>query len=771
MMSHWQGGLYAAAVLIPLAAFAIQILGGRRLGPGRRHAIVATAAIGLSLLLSLVGLGSALGAGAFSSPHDADGHHPAAAPFAWRASVDWVRLGEGLTGTSAAGGAATPLPALVLPLALHIDGLAALLFVMVTGIATLVHVYSLAYMADDPHLGRFFAYLSLFCFAMLALLAAANLFLVFVCWELVGLCSYLLIGFWSEQKPNTDAANKAFLVNRVGDVGMLIGLGLIWSSFGTFTIADLNAGLADPALRDPARLHRITRAAAGDVVTVRLPGPEAALGSDTAALPDPTRTIPYPVLIVAGLGIFAGCVGKSAQFPLHVWLPDAMAGPTPVSALIHAATMVAAGVYLVARVFPLFTHEVLLTIAYTGGITLLLGATIAVVQTDYKKVLAYSTVSQLGFMMLGLGVGGWAAGLFHLITHAVFKALLFLGAGSVYHGVHTYELPVLGGLRRKMPVTAATMLVGTLAIAGVPLFSGFYSKDAVLAAALHFSRVFPAHWPLFVAPTVGAVLTAFYMFRMWFLIFDGEPRSAGAGHQATVAVTGGHFDVTSPDAGPAPQLHSHHGSPVDHAHESPPAMTRPLIILAVLAVVVGWPWTILPFGTPVLEGLLEAVEPLPAADVASARWVALGASLLIAAVGVALAVGYYSRWRLLNPAVVARRLGPLHRLFARKWYVDEAYDRLFVRPTLALASLAGGTDRWLVDPIVNGAARMTRGLSVVGGAIDRVLVDGVVNLIALGIGALGDWGRRLQTGLIRNYLGMLATALVALFAGVLYWIR
>ena len=289
-------------------------------------------------------------------------------------------------------------------------------------------------------------------------------------------------------------------------------------------------------------------------------------------------------------------MGKSAQFPLHVWLPDAMAGPTPVSALIHAATMVAAGVYLVGRFFPLFTPEVLLTIAYVGGITLFIGATIACVQIDYKKVLAYSTVSQLGFMMLALGVGGWAAGLFHLLTHAFFKALLFLCAGSVYHAVHTYELPRLGGLRGKMPITAATMLIGTVAISGVPFFSGFYSKDAILASALQFMEE-PGHGrhvALLILPVVGALLTAFYMFRMWFLLFTGTSRSADGGGSAS----GQHGDAHG------------HGDPVAHAHESPPLMTRPLIVLALFAVFVGWPWLVVPVvgGTPVLEGLLGMAE-------------------------------------------------------------------------------------------------------------------------------------------------------------------
>ncbi len=285
---------------------------------------------------------------------------------------------------------------------------------------------------------------------------------------------------------------------------------------GTFSFQEINEGLRGPS----GSLNTVTHRAGDEVVQLVDPTTHK-VDSNLTGRP---REIPLWMLTVAGLGIFAGCVGKSAQFPLHVWLPDAMAGPTPVSALIHAATMVAAGVYLVGRFFPLFTGDVLLYIAYTGGITLFIAATIAMVQTDYKKVLAYSTVSQLGFMMLGLGVGGWAAGLFHLVTHAFFKALQFLGAGSVYHSVHTYEMPALGGLLKKMPITGYAMLVGTLAISGVPFFSGFYSKDAILAAAMVRVSQNPEHFLLFLLPAVGAILTAFYMFRMWFLTFAGEPR-------------------------------------------------------------------------------------------------------------------------------------------------------------------------------------------------------------------------------------------------------
>jgi proton-translocating NADH-quinone oxidoreductase chain L len=805
MMSHWQGWLYVAAVLIPLASFTVQALLGRWLK--RLNAWIATAAIGTSCALSLVGLAAALPGLLSGPPHhaaeDAEatvGEHAEAAEveatghggFAWTGQMNWVLIGRGMTVRPETVPEPTNLtPALAIPLGIHIDGLAVIMFAMVTFIATLIHVYSMGYMADDPRYPRFFTYLSLFCFSMLALVASANIFMVFMSWELVGVCSYLLIGFWYEEKKNADAANKAFIVNRVGDVGMLIGLGLIWTYFGTFSIAEINAGLSDGGLRDEVGLHRMTEATAGKDVAIHLPTD----APEEAGAPARTVTIPYGLLVLAGLGIFAGCVGKSAQFPIHVWLPDAMAGPTPVSALIHAATMVAAGVYLVGRFFPLFTHEVLLTIGYTGGITLLIAATIAMVQTDYKKVLAYSTVSQLGFMMLALGVGGWAAGLFHLLTHAFFKALLFLCAGSVYHSVHTYEMPVLGGLWKKMPTTGLCMLAGTLAISGVPLFSGFYSKDAILASSLYFTRVMPQHVLLFILPAVGAIITAFYMFRMWFLIFDGEPRGYPAGHAAAVEVQHGHFEAPDDAHGhnhahdrghghaPAPAAshghgHHHHANPVEHAHESPPIMTWPLRILAVLAVCVGWPITLLPITTPILEGMLETAEPLEAMDVSGSKWLAMGASLLIAASGIAAAVGYYSRWKLKNPRLkvlhpegAAQAFGWAYRLFVHKWYFDEIYDALFVRPTLALARGVAEFDRRVVDGLVNASAGTMRGLSRFGGIFDNLAVDGLVNLSARVAYLLGDWGRGLQTGRLRGYLGVLAVAVVLLFLGVFFWVQ
>ncbi|HWE40741.1 MAG TPA: NADH-quinone oxidoreductase subunit L [Isosphaeraceae bacterium] len=672
---------------------------------------------------------------------------------AWTGRFEWVALG----------GEPGKPPALAIPLEFHIDNLAVIMFLMVTFVAGLIHIYSMGYMRDDPRYPRFFAYLSLFCFSMLGLVASGNVFMIFMFWELVGVCSYLLIGFWYEEKKNADAANKAFIVNRVGDVGMLVGLGLIWATLGTFNIAEINRALADKAIRDPGHDYRITHASAGDTVTVKV-HESAPAGAQPV---ERTAHIPFWVLTVAGLGIFAGCVGKSAQFPLHVWLPDAMAGPTPVSALIHAATMVAAGVYLVGRFFPLFTDGVLLYIAYTGGVTLFIAATIAMVQTDYKKVLAYSTVSQLGYMMLGLGVGGWSAGLFHLLTHAFFKALLFLGAGSVYHAVHTYEMPVLGGLYSKMRTTALTMGVATLAISGVPVFSGFFSKDAILASSLHLAMARPEHAPLFVLPAVGAAITAFYMFRLWLLIFHGEPRGYPARKEAEV------HDVPVPDTGHGHEGHHHPTNPVDHAHESEPIMTWPLILLAIPTVFIGLPLTIFPgLGfEPVLENMLAFGEPVAAVNIGNAHLWAMGASVLVGAAGIAAAMGAYSRWGLYNPRVVADRFGGLYKFLVNKWYFDELYDAVLVRPTLLLSRLVADADRMLIDGIVNGSAAITERLSALEGLFDQIAVDGLVNLVAKVTYATGDRsGRWLQTGRLRNYLMILTVGVIVLFVGVFLWI-
>ncbi len=768
----WQVGLYVAAVFLPLAAFTVQILGIRFLG--RLNAYIATGAIATSFVLSLIGFIAYFSAaeGVFEEHGGGEAHasaegehateakpHHKAEPLRWAASFDWVSLGQGTRDIRNTEG-------LTIPLGVSIDNLAVIMFLMVTFIATLIHIYSMGYMHDDPRYPRFFAYLSLFCFSMLALVASSSVFAIFMSWELVGVCSYFLIGFWYEDKKNCDAANKAFITNRIGDVGMLMGLGLLWSAFGTFDIHQLNTTLRDKSghLHISAVASEAGNSDAGNYDVVTLHDPE----SDKPLMDDQGRPsqIPFWVLTLAGLGIFAGCAGKSAQFPLHVWLPDAMAGPTPVSALIHAATMVAAGVYLVGRFFPLFTEPALLYIGYTGGITLFIAATIAVVQSDYKKVLAYSTVSQLGFMMLALGVGGWAAGLFHLLTHAFFKALLFLGAGSVYHSVHTYEMPVLGGLYPKMKWTALTMLAATMAISGVPFFSGFYSKDAILAASIHF--VFHEgnyqHILLFLLPAVGAAITAFYMFRMWFLVFAGESRSA-------------HIDASHAD----PHGHDHsdhghadhgHGDPVAHAHESGPSMLWPLFALAIPAIAVGWPMFIVPFsGEPLLEMMLAYGSPLPVPDLGNAHVWALVSSLIIATAGIGLAVLYYlPGYKKYDPAKVAHRFSGVNSFLQHKWYFDELYSALFVRPTLALARNLSKFDKSIVDGIVNTSAGLTVLVSKLEGFFDKFAVDGLVNLTAKIIYVLGDLGRGLQTGKLRNYLMVLACTVLLLFSVVFAWI-
>ncbi len=790
----WQVGLYAAVVLIPLAAFAIEAIFIRQLK--RTNAYLATGAIGLSCLLSLIGFldytiesnffshhaevaASEAEDGAAAAEHaegaEGSAHHK---PLVWSGSVDWVILG-GRAGATTAGnvGTASAKPDLAVPLGIAIDSLSVVMFLMVTFVATLIHIYSIGYMHDDPRYPRFFTYLSLFCFSMLGLVASSNVFMIFIFWELVGVCSYLLIGFWYEEKVNCDAANKAFVVNRVGDVGMLVGLGLLWASLGTFSFQEINQGLRGEA----GELHRVTLLSGAEVVQFMDRETHKVKIDEVTGQP---RQIPFWMLTVAGLGIFAGCAGKSAQFPLHVWLPDAMAGPTPVSALIHAATMVAAGVYLVGRFFPLFTGDVLLFIAYTGGITLFIAATIAMVQTDYKKVLAYSTVSQLGFMMLGLGVGGWAAGLFHLLTHAFFKALLFLGAGSVYHSVHTYEMPPLGGLLKKMPITAWTMLVGTLAISGVPFFSGFYSKDAILAAALARVSQSPEHFMLFVFPAVGAILTAFYMFRMWFLTFAGEPRGFPSKTDAVHSHVHDEEHALDKDHGTG---HGHgHGydlNPAAHAHESEPVMTLPLIILAVCSIFSGWTlWGYiipLPIGAPpTLEHMLEYSEPYRATDIASMHYYALASSLVIMLTGIGLGLLYYAPRGFpyfvptrFSAARTAERFGGIYRFLVHKWYFDELYGAVLVRPCLALARFCREIDQVLIDGLVNGSAATMKLLSRFEGAFDMIAVDRLVNLTAQAVYVVGDWGRSIQTGRLRNYLMFLAVGLVGLFAGVLIWIR
>ncbi len=598
----------------------------------------------------------------------------------WAERGDWLRIGS----------AKGEQPAAALQVGYRIDQLTALMVTMVTGIGSLIFLFSLGYMDDEAQdrvadhvahverrgrFGRFYLYLSLFAFSMLNLLIADNLFQVFIGWELVGACSFFLIGFYTERKSASTAANKAFLMNRVGDAGMLIGIAIAFAAFGTLNFQDLAAKF------DAGK-------------------PEA---------------ISNTLWILMGLGLFLGCVGKSAQVPLQTWLPDAMEGPTPVSALIHAATMVAAGVYLVGRCYPLFAPEVFLTIAYCGLITLVISATIALVMTDIKRVLAFSTCSQLGFMMLALGVGAWTAGLLHLITHACFKALLFLGAGSAIHGCHhEQDLRKMGGLRKKMPITAYTMLVGVLAISGTPFFSGWYSKDRILSGALGYSLANNQHALLFFGPLIAAGLTAFYMFRLWFLAFAGEPRDRHV---------------------------------YDHAHESPATMTVPLLILAACALGIAWGWPLWSAEASFLGHKLHEGEPsISGSQFAQAQHaaeehhvIAGGLALLAAVVGAGYAWTRYGK-----QAPTAEQLKTPTGFVAEKWRFDALYDFVFLRGTLLLAKLSAQADR--------SAPEQPR----------RFTLDGAMSSFATLAEAGGRGFRRTQTGRVRQYVLVLALTLIGL---------
>jgi NADH-quinone oxidoreductase subunit L len=691
---------------------------------------------------------------------------------------------------------------LKLTIGYYIDAFTVAMFCMVTLIASCVHIYAFGYMHDELHdvtdhevtlasgehlhrrgrFHRFFQYLSLFSFSMLGICIAGNLAMVFVFWELVGICSYFLIGFYIERHSASTAANKAFIVNRVGDFGMLIGLMAIWSTLGTFSFGDTrdaNGNVQElgifSLLRDESRDYQLAptdgmiadEAREEIAQVVQQGGDETAVANRIAELrADDEAQWGQWLLFVAGVGIFCGCVGKSAQFPLHTWLPDAMEGPTPVSALVHSATMVAAGVFLVGRVYPIFSPEALLVIAVTGCVTLFLAATIAITQTDIKRVLAYSTVSQLGFMMLALGLGGWVAGLFHLITHAFFKGLLFLCSGSVIHAVHSNEMTVMGGLRKKMPITAYTMLIGCLAIAGIGIpfvigFSGFHSKDLIVEQALSFARVNGTWWAwlLVIIPIVGAAMTAFYMFRLWYLTFAGEPRD-------------------------------HHR--YDHAHESPWVMAGPLVLLAVFAVGIGWA---LPSWMPgVLSGL--GVEPLldqnrPVGTLDTMTGVLMTglvvpnehdshawaiklpagiAAITAALLGILGATTVYL-WRTVNPENLRNSMRPLYDLSWHKWWFDELYNAVFVRPTLAVSGLiAHVLDRGLIDSILHFCAWLYRQLSTVVSVVgDRWIIDNFVDSLAERTWNLGLSLRTVQTGRLRQYVMFIVVGTIVLFVVASLW--
>ena len=582
-----------------------------------------------------------------------------------------------------------------------IDHLSALMLVIVTTVAFLVMIYTDGYMAHDPGYVRFYAYLSLFSSSMLGLVISPNLVQVYIFWELVGMCSYLLIGFWYDRPAAADAAQKAFVANRVGDFGLLLGiLGLYWAtnSFEFDVIGD--------------RLQELV--ASGTI------------GAGLATL--------FAILV------FLGPVAKSAQFPLHVWLPDAMEGPTPISALIHAATMVAAGVFLIARMYPLFEPipAAMNVIAWTGAFTAFLGASIALTQNDIKKGLAYSTISQLGYMVMAMGIGAYTAGLFHLMTHAYFKAMLFLCSGSVIHGMEgvvghdpnlAQDMRLMGGLRKYMPITQLTFLIGTLAICGIPPFSGFWSKDEILGLA------FSANPALWFIGWFTAGLTAFYMFRMYFMTFDGDFKGNDRQVRQTLlesietklqpAFGPGAMDVKELEASAHADEHGHSESP----HESPLTMTLPLMLLAVPSFAIGW------LGRPWANYFEEFIYPpgeVPEAVVGAAHFdwsefgIMGGASVGVALIGITVASLMYRQGKI-DPTAIAKRFAPLYKLSLNKWYFDEIYDFLFVKGSRRLARQIMEVDYRVVD----GAVNLTGLAALVSGEGLKYLENGRAQFYAL----------------------------------------
>ncbi len=592
---------------IPAAPFLAFAVIGIALRPWRRlSAAVSISAILVSFLFSV---------GAFFSQLNAGAGHPRVSTISW---FDTATLHASIS--------------------VQLDPLSAVMLVVVTTVALMVQLYSLGYMAGEAGLSRYYAYLSFFCASMLGLVLSRNFLQLFVCWELVGACSYLLIGFWYDRHAPAFAAKKAFVTTRLGDLGFLLGILWLSSRAGTFDFAEVQAWLAGK------------------------PMPEAELA------------------IVAVL-LFCGAVGKSAQVPLHVWLPDAMEGPTPVSALIHAATMVAAGVYMVARLFFLFSAapDAMHVVAWIGAITAIFASLIALVQDDIKRVLAYSTISQLGYMMLGLGVGSLSAGMFHLFTHAFFKALLFLGAGAVIHAVHTNDMWKMGGLRRVMPWTFGTFVAGSLALAGIFPFSGFFSKDVILHHALQHAPL------LFALGLAGSFCTAFYMGRLVFVAFLGEPREHGHG---------------------------------DHKpHEVPWIMRGPLVLLAVLAVTTGF-W---------FKGFAAFVffgEPeIPVIHLGFAA-----ATQLVPIAGLLLAWAMYVK-RSPDPDRLAESAGGLYRMLKHRFWVDEVYDAIIDKGVMRLAAGIAWFDRHIIDGTVDGVAWVSRAL----GANLRYLQTGRVQHYAVAV--------------------------------------
>ena len=610
----------------------------------------------------------------------------------------------------------------VIKLGFLFDNITVLMLFVVALISALVHYFSIAYMKGDERYNRYFAYLGLFTFSMNGIVLTHNILMMYIFWELVGLSSYLLIGFWFEKKSASDAGKKAFIVNRIGDLGMFAGILILFFTYNTFSFQEIFAAISSG----------------------KLP-----FNSDFW-------------LTMTGILLFMGAIGKSAQFPLHVWLPDAMEGPTPVSALIHAATMVAAGVYLTIRIFGLLTADAMMFVAIIGMLSAFIPATIALTQNDIKKVLAYSTVSQLGYMIMALGVGAYKFAFFHLVTHAFFKACLFLGSGSVIHAMHhEQDIRNMGGLKKKLPLTYLTFLISSLAISGIPLTSGFLSKDGILAGAFAFGSL-TGYWIFAIVGFLVALLTAFYMFRLIIITFHGEPRD-------------------------------HHK--YEHAHESPFVMAMPLVVLAGLSVFFwytpnpisadqGWffsKWINSPavyapnetrfdfMKSEIIESITEShsahgeitFSEKYTEAVHAAHYPAMILSLLVAFAGILTAFVFY-QWKKIDVEKLTNSIKPLYNFSLNKWYFDEFYNKVFVGGTIALSKALGWFDLKIIDGIVNGAAEITRRFAFFTGAFDRIVIDGFVNLTAYLSGFIGLIFRRVQTGKVQTYLVLVLFSIIIL---------
>ena len=645
----------------------------------------------ISGLVTIAALGTALGFSIWTLRSVILGHHLEFEP------LEWLEVGDA-----------------TIEIGLLVDPLTALMLVVVSGVSLLVQIYSLGYMKGDPSFSRYYAYMSLFTAAMLGLILSSNIIQLYMFWELVGVSSYLLIGFWHERPAAAAAAKKAFIITRIGDVGFLIAILYLFTQADNFSAAGLNA-FSIPDIWEAAR-------------------PEAAAGAILGGA----------ALTWMALGIFAGAAGKSGQFPLHTWLPDAMEGPTPVSALIHAATMVAAGVFLVARFFPVFEHSIdaMTVVALVGAFTAVFAASMGLVMNDIKRVMAYSTVSQLGYMMAALGLGLYAPAIFHLVTHAAFKALLFLGAGSVNHASGTFDMRYMGGLRKHMPVTYALVLIAGLALVGIIPLAGFWSKDEILLGAWNGTGSVDT-WVnrvTFFSLVVGVVATAFYTIRMIILTFHGDFRGGIDQEMADRAKS-----ESSPE-------HSNSGHSGVHLHESPLVMLLPMLVLGVIAVFIGYianPQWVDEFGIPqhwitgfLAEGLADAVGAVGHHETLEFSWSMALVSTLAALSGIAMAGSLYMR-RKDQETDPLERVKPAHTLLSQKYYLDTLYEDAIVRKWFH--RVFAGTLDW----------------------IERNLVDGTVDFVGWFFRNIGMAIGKFQTGQVQTYATGIAFGVLAIILALL----